>query len=100
MGGRLALHPEHLGQGGPELGGHEAVEGEVGGAVPQGQQVHHLPQGGVALGVELLAMVGRQHAQDALGHSSQGGPIAALAYNVCQPIVEQETIYKFLYKSN
>ena len=70
MGGGLALHPEHLGEGGPELGGHETVEGEVGGAVAQGQQVHHLAQGGVALGVELLAVVGRQHAKDPLGYRS------------------------------
>ena len=63
---RPALQPEHLGQGGPELGGHEAVEEEVGGAVPQGQQVHHLPHRGVARQEEPGPQHGGQQAQDAL----------------------------------
>ena len=61
-----ALQPEHLGEGGPELGGHEAVEEEVGGAVPQGQQVHHLPHRGVAGQEETGPQHGRQQTQDAL----------------------------------
>ena len=40
---------ERLAESDPELPGHEAVEEEVDRAVDQGHQVHHLPQGGVAL---------------------------------------------------
>ena len=63
---RLALPVQHLAQGLPELGGHEAVEDEVGRAVDQREHVHDVSQRVVALLVELHPMDGREEAQGSL----------------------------------
>ena len=63
---RLPFSVQHLVEGLPELGGHEAVEEEVGGAVDEGQHVHDVPQWVVALPVELHPINGREESQNSL----------------------------------
>ena len=60
------LPVQHLAEGHPELGGHEAVEEEVGGAVDKGEHVHDVPQRVVALLVELHPLDGGEEAQSSL----------------------------------
>ena len=62
----LPLPVQHLAEGRPELGGHEAVEEEVGGAVDEGEHVHDVPQRVVALLVELHPVDGGEEAQSSL----------------------------------
>ena len=53
--------PGQLGQGAPELGGHEEVGEEVGGGVGEHQEVHGVAQGVVALLPEGHPVDGREH---------------------------------------
>ena len=62
----LPLPVQHLAEGRPELGGHEAVEDEVGRAVDQREHVHDVSQRVVALLIELHPMDGREEAQGSL----------------------------------
>ena len=58
--------PEDGYEGGPELGGHEAVEDEVGGAVDEDDDLQDLAERVVAGVEELSAEDGGQHSQDSL----------------------------------